>query len=117
MLHIGSIVMNVYDVRRAAAFWCEALDYRPRDEIADDWAVLVPASGTGPNLSMNLSDSAPQERPHVHLDLYAEDQSGEVERLLGLGARRVEWEYPDGADFVVLADTEGNKFDVIDKSG
>jgi hypothetical protein len=25
----------------------------------------------------------------------------------------VEWEYPDGANFVVLADTEGNPFCVV----
>jgi len=29
------------------------------------------------------------------------------------GARRVEWTYPEDADFVVLADTEGNLFCVI----
>jgi Glyoxalase-like domain len=34
--------------------------------------------------------------------------------LVTLGARRVEhWFYPDDADFVVLADTEGNLFCVI----
>jgi predicted enzyme related to lactoylglutathione lyase len=37
-----------------------------------------------------------------------------VERLLILGATRVPWDYPEGADFVVLADTEGNLFCVID---
>jgi hypothetical protein len=36
-----------------------------------------------------------------------------VERLIGLGARQVEWEYPDDANFVVLADTEGNVFCVV----
>jgi hypothetical protein len=30
-----------------------------------------------------------------------------------LGAQRVEWTYPEDADFVVLADTEGNLFCVI----
>ena len=37
----------------------------------------------------------------------------EVERLISLGATRVDWDYPEGADFVVLADTEGNLFCVI----
>jgi hypothetical protein len=32
-----------------------------------------------------------------------------------LGAQRVEWTYPEDADFVVLADTEGNLFCVIAK--
>ncbi len=37
----------------------------------------------------------------------------EVERLVALGATRVQWTYPDDADFVVLADTEGNLFCVV----
>jgi hypothetical protein len=36
-----------------------------------------------------------------------------VDRLVALGATRVEWTYPEDADFVVLADTEGNLFCVI----
>jgi hypothetical protein len=39
----------------------------------------------------------------------------EIERLIGLGPRLVEdW---DGSDFVVLEDTEGNRFCVVDTSG
>ena len=41
------------------------------------------------------------------------DLETEVERLVALGAERVEWTYPEDADFVVLADTEGNLFCVI----
>lgn len=59
-----------------------------------------------------------QDRPRVHLDLYAADaaeQAAEVTRLLALGAERVNWDdYPEDADFVVLADPEGNRFCVID---
>ncbi|WP_255459400.1 VOC family protein [Nocardiopsis sp. FR6] len=50
--------------------------------------------------------------------MYARDaaeQTAEVERLVALGARRVAWDsYPPDPDFVVLADTEGNVFCVID---
>jgi glyoxalase superfamily protein len=42
-----------------------------------------------------------------------EEQRNEVARLISLGATRVDWVYPEGADFVVLADTEGNLFCVI----
>lgn len=120
MLHIGSTVMGATDVRRAAEFWCRALGYVPRDgEVEDDWTVLVPADGSsGPRLSLGRSETPVQDRPRVHLDLYADDaadQAAEVERLISLGARRVDWDsYPDDADFVVLADPEGNIFCVID---
>ena len=118
MLSIGSVVMGASDVRRAAAFWTAALGYVPREEPEDDWVVLVHPAGTCAQISLGLSETPVQEHPRVHLDLYAgnaEDQAAEVERLLGLGASRVDWDlYPEDADFVVLADTEGNRFCVID---
>jgi predicted enzyme related to lactoylglutathione lyase len=55
--------------------------------------------------------------PRIHLDLYAQDQPAEVERLVGLGATRVEWKRrPADADYVILADPEGNRFCVVDAS-
>lgn len=118
MLKIGSVVMGASDVRRAVSFWCQALDYVPRDEVEDSWAVLIPAGGrAGPGLSLGLSQTPVQARPRVHLDLYAgdaADQAAEVERLVALGAERVDWDdYREDSDFVVLADTEGNRFCVI----
>lgn len=118
MLTVGSVVLGVSDVPRAAAFWTAALGYVPREEMDDDWAVLVPSQGAGVQVALNLSETPVQERPRVHLDLYAgdaADQTAEVERLVSLGAQRVDWDlYPDDADFVVLADPDGNRFCVID---
>ncbi|MFG2222272.1 VOC family protein [Streptomyces sp. NPDC048644] len=116
MLSVGSVVLGVSDVPRAASFWRQALGYVPREEWEDDWVVLMPAQGAGVRLSLGLSGTPPQEFPRTHLDLYAgdaADQAAEVERLVSLGAQRVDWTYPDDADFVVLADTEGNRFCVI----
>ena len=113
---IGSIVVNVRDVPRAMAFWAAALDYQPRYEPEPDWVILSPRDGVGPNLSLNLGDTRPRLHPHIHLDLYAHDQEAEIERLVGLGAQRVQdWQYPEGErDFEVLEDPEGNRFCVID---
>ncbi|MGW3337075.1 VOC family protein [Streptomyces sp. NPDC001009] len=121
MLRLGTIVMGAADVGRAAEFWGRALGYVPRDgEVDGDWTVLVPADGQGPGIALGLSTSPAQEQPRVHLDLYAEDRAGqeaEVARLVSMGAGRVDWDlYPDDADFVVLADPEGNRFCVIDTS-
>jgi Glyoxalase-like domain len=120
MLAVGSVVMGASDVRRAAAFWMAALGYVPRDvDVEDDWVVLIPpGDAAGPRLSLGRSETPVQDHPRVHLDLYAgdaADQQAEVERLVSLGATRVAWDlYPEDADFVVLADTEGNRFCVID---
>ena len=43
--------------------------------------------------------------------------AAEADRLVSLGARRVDWDsYPDDPDFVVLADPEGNIFCIVDVS-
>ncbi|RBQ16480.1 VOC family protein [Spongiactinospora rosea] len=118
MLRIGTVVLGVEDVPRAVEFWSKALGYVLREEMDDDWAVLVPPGGRGFGLALGLSETPVQEHPRVHLDLYAGDaaeQAAEVARLIGLGAERVEWDrYPDDPDFVVLADPDGNRFCVID---
>ncbi|UNO43215.1 VOC family protein [Streptomyces sp. MST-110588] len=121
MVAIGTVVMGAEDVPRAARFWCAALDYVPREgEVEPDWVVLVPAGGTGVGLALDRSETPVQPEPRVHLDLYAADaaeQAAEVARLVALGAERVPWDrYPPDPDFVVLADTEGNRFCVIDTS-
>ncbi|MFD7557292.1 MULTISPECIES: VOC family protein [unclassified Streptomyces] len=119
MLTIGTIVMGAEDVPRAVEFWCRALGYVPRDgEVDERWTVLVAADGGGPDLALGRSVTPVQERPRVHLDLYAADaaeQAAEVKRLVELGASHVDWDsYPEDPDFVVLADPEGNRFCVID---
>jgi catechol 2,3-dioxygenase-like lactoylglutathione lyase family enzyme len=122
MLSIGTLVMGVEDLARAVEFWTHALGYAPKRPIAaaDDFVILVPESGPGAHLALNVAETPLQQRPRLHIDLYAgdaSDQTAEVERLLTLGATRVEWDlYPADPDFIVLADTEGNRFCVIDTS-
>ncbi|MDB5067001.1 MAG: glyoxalase [Chloroflexi bacterium] len=118
-LTIGSTVVGVDDMARAKAFWMAALDYAPRHEPDDTWVILVPREGAGAQLALALSETPVQDHPRLHLDLYAPDQAAEVERLIGLGATRVEdWDgYREDSDFVVLEDTEGNRFCVVDTSG
>ncbi len=122
MLSVGTVVIGVADLHRAVAFWTQALNYIPKREISpdDDFMILVPAAGDGTHLALDVSESPVQQYPRVHLDLYAgdaADQAAEVDRLVSLGATRVDWDrYPDHPDFVVMADPEGNRFCVIDTS-
>ncbi len=116
MIKIGSVVIRVDDLQRQAAFWSAALDYVPREQAADhDFVLLRPRNGMGPNVSLDQVRSDLQIPPRIHLDLYADDQAAEVERLIGLGATEVHWDKkPADADYVILADPEGNRFCVID---
>lgn len=112
MASIQSIVWGVRDIARGVEFWTAALDYVPKSPPDDDWASLVPREGQGVQLSLMLVES---DKPHRHhLDIYAEDADAEVERLVALGAARVEdWRYEEDADYVVLADPDGNPFCVV----
>jgi predicted enzyme related to lactoylglutathione lyase len=115
VITIGSIVIRVDDLQRQTEFWSAALDYVPREEDSDDFVLMRPRNGSGPNVSLDRVRSALQIPPRIHLDLYAEDQAAEVKRLVGLGATEVHWDRrPPDADYVILADPEGNRFCVID---
>jgi catechol 2,3-dioxygenase-like lactoylglutathione lyase family enzyme len=116
MLRIGSVVLRVDDLQRQAAFWTAALDYE-RLDMDHDFVLLRPKDGAGPNLSLDRVRSKLQIPPRLHLDLYTDDQTEEVERLLALGATEVHWDKrPADADYVILADPEGNRFCVVDTS-
>jgi catechol 2,3-dioxygenase-like lactoylglutathione lyase family enzyme len=115
-IRIGSVVIRVDDLPKQTAFWSAALDYVPRDDPeTDDFVLLRPRDGVGPNVSLDRWHADVHVPPKIHLDLYADDQAAEVERLVALGATRVDWKrMPDDADYVILADPEGNRFCVID---
>ena len=114
-VRIGSIVVDVDDFPRMMAFWQGALRYVPGrpPTPGDPFVILKDPAGKGPNVSI---DGMPPERGRLHLDQYTDDQEGEVERLLGLGATHYRPRDP-GEDFVVLADPEGNLFCVVDTKG
>lgn len=121
MLRLGTVVLGADDVDRAVSFWSDVLGYEPVrfPDSDDDFTILVPPSREGTRVALHRSETPIQERPRVHLDLVvdtAAEQGAEIERLIGIGATRAAWDYPADPDFVVLADTEGNRFCVVDAS-
>jgi catechol 2,3-dioxygenase-like lactoylglutathione lyase family enzyme len=122
VLTVGVVVLGVGDVPRAAEFWGQALGYEVRRDGFGGWAtVLQPPDGAdGTRIALQRSETPPQDRPRLHLDLHVPDaaaQQSEVERLIALGAQRIDWHnYPEDPDFVVLADPDGNRFCIVDLS-
>jgi catechol 2,3-dioxygenase-like lactoylglutathione lyase family enzyme len=115
MLSIGSIVWGVRELAPAIEFWRAALGYELREEPSDDWAMLIDPRGHGQRMALMQVTAPAEERRRHHLDLDTVDQAGEVERLVGLGAKHVEWDYEDDADYVVLADPDGNLFCIVQR--
>ena len=113
-MKIGAIVWGVVNVERAAAFWTQALHYRLKYPLQDDWAVLIPEEGEeGIQLSLNRITS-PKARRH-HMDLFTYDRDTEVQRLMGLGAVLKPWNYEEDADYTVMMNPDGNPFCVVQR--
>src|SRR5437016_14278451 len=91
MVRIGSIVLRVDDLKRQTDFWTAALDYEPRKGDSEDFVLLHPRDGVGPNVSLDRVNSTVQVPPRIHLDLYTADQAGVVMRLLRPGATDATW--------------------------
>lgn len=108
---IGSVVLNASDRSRAAEFWSKALAYVPQSNNPD---FLHPVEWHAPSttrLDHGAGHLHLDRDDKTHIDLWIDGDSDletEVERLISLGATRVDWAYSEDADHVVLADTEGN---------
>ncbi len=116
---IAQWTLDVHDVNRMARFWSEVLGYRiePRN---DGSAKLWPpdgAPGIAPTvwLQPTTADKTGKNRIHIDLGTDAGDPVGEVDRLIALGARRVDVGQRGTEPFVVLADPEGNEFCLLDR--
>ena len=115
-LKIGSVVIDCINFDEMLAFWQEALHYLPRAPAKDGWVVLRDPDGRNVNVSLNqvLVSEKLMGRNWLHFDLYTNDQQGEVERLLKIGATRHPQTYEPDDDFIVLEDPDGNLFCVVD---
>lgn len=110
-VELYQITVAALDPARQAGFWAQVLGYRVvlqapgevvigRDEHSYPGIVFVPTAGekTGQN--------------RLHLDLTPDDFEVEVQRIMRLGARRVDVGQGE-ASWAVLADPEGNEFCVL----
>jgi catechol 2,3-dioxygenase-like lactoylglutathione lyase family enzyme len=115
-LYLGATVINTTDMETSIAFWTAALGYvvGPRPE--ESFVVLIDPERRWSFLALQLTDEPKQGLNRLHLDLFTDDQPGEVERLQRLGATLPPWDYPPDDDFVVMRDPDGNEFCIIQTS-
>ena len=107
-IRLGSTVINCADMELMTAFWSSALHLEPSSRAAgDDFRVLRGGHGC---ISLQLASTPVTARDQMHLDLFTDDQAGEVERLTGLGAMFVRHNQDPEDDYVVMTDPEGNEF-------
>jgi len=117
---IAQWTLDVRDLEVMATFWSRALGYTV-DAGDDGCAKLLPPAGAPHgSLPVWLQAGAPvkREKNRNHPDLVAEDGDvdAEVDRLVGLGARRADVGQQPDDPFVVLADPEDNEFCILRRS-
>jgi catechol 2,3-dioxygenase-like lactoylglutathione lyase family enzyme len=123
---LTEVVVDSHDPEAQARFWAAALGYHvvrredgqveigPWVREASDLAEQVRRAPTVPTLVFVAVPEGKTVKNRLHLDLRPVDGSHaeEVERLLGLGARRADIGQGE-VPWVVLADPEGNEFCVL----
>ena len=115
-VRIKSITIDCTDPYRLARFWAELTGYTEDPDngnAPEDPEALLVAPDGGPALLFVAVPEPRRAKNRLHLDLVPLDRArdGEVDRLLGLGARVLDdRRRPDGTGWVVLADPEGNEF-------
>jgi catechol 2,3-dioxygenase-like lactoylglutathione lyase family enzyme len=116
-IRIQCLCIDSHNPDRAARFWEEALGWR-RTYNSDDEVALEPPAGSRedsvvPDLLFLRVPESKSVKNRLHLDLRPDDQNAEVERLIGLGASRVDVGQTSKDSWVVLADPEGNEFCIL----
>jgi hypothetical protein len=106
------LVLDCSAPQELEGFWRDALGYRVYFS-SDSHVILVP--GDDANASPLVLQRVPEPRAgknRMHVDLVTDDIEGEVDRLVGLGARRLHDGIQSIGDtrWVTLADPVGNEF-------
>ena len=114
---IAAIAIDAVDPRLVADFWCTALGWHV---VGEDGEVisLGPPDGAWPTIDVVRVPERKVVKNRLHLDLRADGvpTPDEVDRLVSLGARRVEVGQGPDVSWVVLADPEGNEFCLLARS-
>lgn len=107
-IRIGSTVINCADIETMTEFWTRALRLVPTSrDPRDEFRVL---HGERVNLSLQHAGTPVTGRGQMHLDLYSDDATAQVERLIRLGATKVRENNDPDDPYVVMRDPEGNEF-------
>jgi predicted enzyme related to lactoylglutathione lyase len=108
------IVIDAHDLPGLAGFWAEVLGWRILSQ--RDREVVIgpdPTAQVGICFMPVTEPKAVKNRVHLDLTTAPDERDSEIERILALGARRVDIGQTGQESWTVLADPEGNEFCVV----
>jgi hypothetical protein len=114
---IAVVVIDAVQPRPVADFWCAALGWQVVEQ-DDEMISIAPLGRAWPTIDVVAVPERKSVKNRLHLDLRADGvtTAQELERLLDLGARRVDVGQQPDVSWVVLADPEGNEFCLLSRS-
>jgi predicted enzyme related to lactoylglutathione lyase len=114
---IANIVISAVDPDLVADFWCAVLGWQVLER-EPDIVSIADAEQSYPMIDVVAVPEPKTQQNRLHLDLRADgvETAAELERLLALGARRVDVGQGPDVSWVVLADPEGNEFCLLSRT-
>lgn len=115
---IAVIAIDAVAPRVVAEFWCAVLEWNILEEDDDGDFSIGPPDGAWPAMDVLGVPDGKAVKNRLHFDLRADGSttSHELQRLLDLGARRVDVGQGPEVSWVVLADPEGNEFCLLSRT-
>ncbi len=105
------VVIEALDPESLGRWWSDALKWIIVNDDPNEFEIQ-PQANQFPGILFLQGREAKQFKNRLHLDFRPKDQVAEVERLITLGASRLDVGQGD-VSWVVLADPEGNEFCVL----
>ena len=113
-VRLHHIVVDAHDLPGLARFWTQALGWKVLSEREREIVIGTDENAPVGMCFMPVTDpKTVKNRVHLDLTSSAQDRDQEIERLVALGARRVDIGQTGTESWTVLADPEGNEFCVI----
>ena len=107
---IFNVTFDATDPRRLAAFWSAVTGYSTVME-REDFVALEAPDRRGVRRILFFQVPEPKvAKNRMHVDLASKDPATEVDRLVALGATRIEARRGNGTSWTVMLDPEGNEF-------
>ncbi|MEO6711960.1 MAG: VOC family protein [Mycobacteriales bacterium] len=113
----SELVIDCQDHDLVGEFWAAVLGYdiSERSDGPENWYVeLKGPAGSGPTILVFrvLEEKTVKDRIHIDVSATDREQAEEVERIIALGAKRIDIGQGEQS-WAVLADPEGNEFCVL----
>lgn len=114
---LAVIAIDAVHPRAVADFWCAVLGWQVIEEDAGGVSI-APTDRSWPTIDVLPVPETKQVKNRLHFDLRADGLSTaeELDRLLALGAQRVDIGQDADASWVVLRDPEGNEFCLLSRT-